>query len=178
MNNIYQNKIFTITDFLSDIECDTFIDNINNKTKIVNFTSASQFKNDKYIDDKLANSFYDKIKQSFGNELIDKLHIIDVNNLIMTGRYNASQQFNLHTDTGLYFNKKNKIKSRYTLLIYLNDNYNGGETGFFDDDFSHIIDIKPKKGMALLFDINMWHKGNLLLNNNKYWIGCEIKGRY
>ena len=31
-----------------------------------------------------------------------------------------------------------------------------------------------EKGMALIFDINLWHKANKVINGNKYWIGREI----
>jgi prolyl 4-hydroxylase len=181
MNNVdtyYGNKIYTIKNFLSAKECDKFIEQIDNKGKTIAFTSVGKFKNDKYVDEKLANSFYEKIISTIDKQIIDRCKIIKANNLIMTGKYAPNQQFGMHTDTGLYFNKKEKLKSRYTLLIYLNDNYEGGETSFYDQKFQHILDIKPQKNMALLFDIDMWHKGKQVLSEHKYWIGCEIIGRF
>jgi hypothetical protein len=62
-------------------------------------------------------------------------------------------------------------------LIYLNDNYDGGETSFYTENFVHVTDIQPKIGTALLFNLDQWHKGNTVLNGDKYWIGCEIIGK-
>ncbi len=178
MNTLLENKIFTIPHFLSNDECDMYITEIINKQKIVNFTNGSNFKNDKYIDKNLAEYFYLKIENIFGQELVNKINIVKPNNLIMTGMYELKQQFGLHTDTGLYYDKINKQKSRFTLLVYLNDNYEKGETSFYYDDFNHMMDIKPEKGMALIFDINLWHKGNEVFKENKFWIGCEIIGNF
>lgn len=175
---LLENKIFTIPNFLSDEECKFYMNNIKNKQKTVNFTSVSNFKNDKYINENLSEYFYNKIVDTFDKEIIDKLKIIKPNNLIMTGMYEPDQQFGLHTDTGLYYNKSEKIKSRFTLLIYLNDDYEKGETSFYDDNFNHLLDVKPEKGKALIFDIDMWHKGNNVVGNNKLWIGCELIGKF
>lgn len=178
IDTLLENKIFTISNFLSNEECDKFIDDINNKPNVTNFTSVSNFKNDKYVNEDLAKYFYNKIVDIFPKELSDNLKIVKPNNLIMTGMYTKNQQFGLHTDTGLYYNKNDKLKSRFTLLIYLNDDYANGETSFYDDNFKHLLDVIPKKGMALLFDIDMWHKGNNVIGNNKFWIGCEVIGKY
>ena len=60
-----------------------------------------------------------------------------------------------------------KEMTRYTLLIYLNSNYEGGETNT----------IKPETGKALIFDIDLWHSELPVINGEKYWIGCEIIGK-
>jgi prolyl 4-hydroxylase len=169
----YNNKIITINNFLLFDECDKFIYDINNNQNIIPFTNSGIFKNNKYINANLSNYFYQKIENKLKDNNIN-ISILRPNNLIMTGKYTNNQEFGLHTDTGLYYNKETNEKSRYTLLIYLNDNFNGGETEFYDDNFNSILKIIPKKGKALLFDIDMWHKGNQLIHGEKYWIGCEI----
>lgn len=168
MNIILKNQIWTIDNFLSKEECTKFISDINNKERVRPFTISGKFKNDRFIDDKLANSFYNKVKKE-----IDK-PILRANNLVMTGKYKPGDIFGLHTDTGLYFDLSKGEKSNYTLLIYLNDNFKGGRTIFYDNCFQKIVEIKPKKGMALLFDINLWHKAEEIYEGEKYWIGCEI----
>jgi prolyl 4-hydroxylase len=171
MNSVI-NKVFTFDNFLTESECNTFIYEINNKKNKVCFTNSGVFENDKYIDNELAQYFFYKIKK------LTDLPILRANDLIMTGKYIPGNSFNLHTDTGLYYNRKDKEKSRYTLLIYLNDNYTGGETEFYTDEFKKVLTITPQKGKALLFDIDLWHKGNTVIEGNKYWIGCEIIGNF
>ena len=173
MKTIVSNKIYTFDNFLTTIECDDFIKQIDTKSNTTNFTNNGQFKNDKYIDIKLSQHFYDKIK-SYNS----KLELLRPNKLIMTAKYQPDQQFNIHTDTGLFYDKINQEKSMYTLLIYLNDNYDEGETVFYDNQFTETVKIIPKKGMGLLFHIDEFHRGNVVKNGKKYWIGCEIISKF
>ena len=60
----------------------------------------------------------------------------------------------------------------------MNDNYKEGGTSFYTTNFEHIRTIKPEAGKALIFDIDLWHKGDSVINGEKYWIGCEIIGKF
>ncbi len=160
--------IKTYRNFLTNEECQKYINEINNKKNKICFTNTGKFENDKYIDRELSNYFYQKIKS------IINVETYRANDLIMTGKYSPDNEFGIHTDTGLYYNKNKNEKSRYTLLIYLNDNFENGETVFYDDYLKEKEIITPEKGMALVFDIDLWHKANKIINGNKYWIGCEI----
>lgn len=159
--------IYELDEFLSKDECNDFIEKINNNKTIVPFTNSGLFKNNKWRDLELATSFYNRIK-------LDE-NIIRPNDVIMSGMYNVGDSFSLHTDTGLYYSSTEE--TRWTLLIYLNDDYTGGETVFYNDDWTHKKTVIPKTGKAILFDIDLWHKGNVLLSGTKYWIGCEIIGK-
>lgn len=173
MKRFLDGKIITIENFLSKEECKKYIKEIDEKNDKTCFTSFGIFENDKYIDEDLALYFFNKVK----NCNITGLDIIKPNNLIFTSKYLGGEQFGLHTDTGLYFDKKNREKTRYTLLIYLNDDFSGGETAFYNEKFIHQLDIKPKMGKALIFDIDLWHKGKEV-SGKKYWIGCELVGKF
>lgn len=164
-------KIWTISNFLSDEECTKYIDQINNPKEIIPFTNSGLFENNKYVDNKLAQTFYQRLML---HNIDTVTPLIKANKLIMTGKYEPSDAFGLHTDTGLFYDRKKKLKSRYTLLIYLNDNFEGGSTQFYTDRFKPTFEIVPEKGKALLFDIDLWHQGKPLHSGNKYWIGCEI----
>lgn len=76
--------------------------------------------------------------------------------------------FGLHTETRLYFDILTLEKKEVTLLIYLNDNFVGEETVFYVDDVPEPITIKPQKGMALLFDISLWHKDSIVREDETY----------
>jgi hypothetical protein len=80
--------------------------------------------------------------------------------------------FSLHLDTGCHCLPHQK--SYQTLLIYLNDDYKGGQTVFYNQDFKKIITVTPKKGTAILFKIDLWHQGEQVLEGYKSWIGTEI----
>ncbi len=161
--------------FLTDDECDTYITMINNfaAQKHVPFSNSATNFNHKYIDEKLAQSFYDRCR-----EKQIQIDTIGPNNLIMMAKYQKGESFGIHTDTGLYYNKANNTKTRYTLLIYLNDNFIGGNTIFYTDHLQVLKTIVPKKGSCLLFDIDLWHEGCEVLDGYKYWIGCELIGSF
>jgi hypothetical protein len=167
--------IYELSHFLNIFECKQYIENINKNTTCIPFTNSGKFTNNKWNDEKLANIFYEKL-QNYNIE--NDNTIIRPNKIIMSGKYNIGDSFSLHTDTGLYYNLENREKTQWTLLIYLNDDFNGGETVFYDNNWNITKIIIPKMGKAILFDINLWHKGNQIMNGEKYWIGCEIIGKF
>jgi Rps23 Pro-64 3,4-dihydroxylase Tpa1-like proline 4-hydroxylase len=173
--------IYVFHDFIKDDECTKFVEFIenkinNNSNDIVNFTNTSGAINDKYKDVELAEDFFDRVITHAPKNLKDK--IIKPNDLIYWSKYKPGSKFGLHTDTGLYYNKNEGLKSRYTLLAYLNDNFDGGETVFYDNYFKETIRVKPKKGSCIIFDIKLFHQGLTVENGEKYWIGCEIVGDF
>lgn len=163
--------IYTLDNFLTESECNKYIQLINNNENVIPFTNSGKFINNKWHNNTLSSLFYQKLQTYNIND-----NILRPNSIIMTGKYVKGNSFSLHTDTGLYFNKLTNEKTQWTLLVYLNDDFEGGETVFYDDNWNETKTIIPKKGTAILFDIQLWHKANTILNGEKYWIGCEIIG--
>lgn len=166
--------ISCINNFLSDDECKEYIQLIEEAMthKNIPFTNTSNNFNHKCINQELANKFLERI---FKNGQLDK-DVNTANDLIMMAKYNKGENFGIHTDTGLFYDKATKTKTRYTLLVYLNDDFKGGNTVFYTDKFKLTDIIIPKKGSCLLFDIDLWHEGKEVTEGSKYWIGCEIIG--
>jgi predicted 2-oxoglutarate/Fe(II)-dependent dioxygenase YbiX len=93
-------------------------------------------------------------------------------------RYDAGQRFKRHqdgmveTDTG--------EQSRFTVLIYLNDDCEGGETIFSDVDRSGSqirfleTNVKPRPGLALLFQHELWHEGAAVTTGRKYVLRTDV----
>jgi prolyl 4-hydroxylase len=165
--------ILLLDSFLSNDECDKYISEIDEKIIKRPFSDSAKSENDKYVDQELANLFYERFT-SISRELDGD--VIGANKWIMTAKYKTGDEFGLHTDTGLCYDIENSIYSRYTVLIYLNDNFQGGETVFYDDNFKETRVIVPKKGSALIFPMNIFHKGARVIGT-KYWIGCEFMGK-
>ena len=166
-------SIYTLAEFLSKEECDRYIQAIQAPQKRTNFTDSGKFTNHKYVDQALADIFFAKLQTYKLQE-----ELLRPNNLVMTGFYKPGDQFGLHTDTGLYYNRATHEKSRWTLLIYLNTVEGEGATVFYDEEWKECKRIYPKEGTAILFDIDLWHKGDELLTQFKYWIGCEVIGPF
>jgi prolyl 4-hydroxylase len=172
--NFKSMSINTLAHVLSTDECEYFKNTIDNKKIVNNFTNSGVFKNDKFVDLELATKLFNTIPK----DIISKYKILRPNNLIMTGMYTTNQAFGIHTDTGLYYNKETKESSNFTYLIYLNDDFEGGETQFYDEYLIPTQTIYPETGKGLLFDISLNHKGSSILSGNKYWIGIELISKF
>jgi len=163
--------LVVIDDFLSSEECVKYIKEINDVKYTNEFTNATYARTNKYVNNDLSTYFFEKIKERNIQELQD---VIRPNNLIMTAKYDSGMEFGLHTDTGLYYNAKEKISSKYTVLVYLNDDFEHGETVFYDKTFKETDIIKPMKGKCIIFNMDIFHRGAKVEKGSKYWIGCEL----
>jgi prolyl 4-hydroxylase len=115
-------------------------DGINRLTSIR--TSSTAFTGDKFIS--LNSYILEIIKKNFNH----KYEIENVESCQLT-RYEVGQEYGSHFD---YFNilgrpAQNLNDRKATFILYLNDDFTGGETYFDCLD----ITVKPKKGMALYF---------------------------
>ena len=86
-------------------------------------------------------------------------------------KYNNGDYFTKHADEH-YKNDKNEI-SLITVLIYPNNDYEGGNTKFLFDDKNE-ISITPKIGLICLMDQNILHEVPNIINGVKYVIRTEL----
>lgn len=109
---------------------------------------------------------------------------IENQEMLQISSYEKDGKFNAHFDACVYEDKaycdkinNNAGQRKMTLLIYLNDNFEGGETEFVNLNFS----MKPKKGNGILFENtdeqqNIYeeskHQGNTVKNGEK-WIATK-----
>lgn len=77
-------------------------------------------------------------------------------------RYGVGDRFDVHTDAPYVPGPRSK--SMYTLMLYLNDNFEGGETRF--PGLGRVI--SPRRGMALIFPHRVRHEGLPLISGTKY----------
>ena len=81
-------------------------------------------------------------------------------------KYNKGQYFKPHTD-GWSFDK-NGNRSLMSIIIYINENYKGGETVFYKT--SETLTHKPGQGDICIFDHKMTHEGRELISGVKYCV--------
>ncbi len=65
-------------------------------------------------------------------------------------------------------------------MIYLNDDFSGGETSFEDsysDDSYDPFSVSPQQGMALIFEHSVHHKGESVTEGTKYVLRSDIMFR-
>lgn len=81
-------------------------------------------------------------------------------------RYDVGQRFNRHKDGSIQVDKA--TASRWTLLLYLNNDFEGGATEFDDQT------IVPRQGAALAFRHELRHKGCLVTAGRKYVLRTDV----
>lgn len=83
-------------------------------------------------------------------------------------RYKDGQRFRPHMD-GAYKRSDTEL-SLITLLLYLNDDFEGGTTELIGLNES----IVPKAGMMLLFDHKILHSGQPVTSGTKYVLRTDV----
>lgn len=94
-----------------------------------------------------------------------------VNDLFRVYRYSPGQEFKTHMD-GTY-EKSDTERSKITVLVYLNDAFEGGETEFV---IPHRV-VSPTTGKLLLFTHKQLHKGNMVSDGLKYVLRTDLMYR-
>lgn len=84
-------------------------------------------------------------------------------------RYDPKQRFNRHVDGR--FRRNENEESRLTFMVYLNDDFEGGETEFDD------VTIYPQTGTGLVFVHELRHKGCAVGSGTKYVLRTDVMYR-
>jgi predicted 2-oxoglutarate/Fe(II)-dependent dioxygenase YbiX len=174
----YGAGVFTIDNFLSPEECINYIqmsETIGYEKAEIITDEGSQIRkeirnNDRVIfdDEKLATFIFERAK-AFLPEDFEDWALIGLNERFRFYRYTHGQFFKWHRDG--YFRRNDKEMSDLTFLMYLNDDYQGGETSFNWET------IKPKTGMALIFPHRLTHQGSPVESGVKYVLRTDVMYR-
>lgn len=95
---------------------------------------------------------------------------IGLNEMFRYYKYVPGERFKMHRDGSHRRNASEQ--SLLTLIIYLNEDFKGGETGFMRE-----FDIRPKQGRAVIFDHNVRHEGKSLEQGTKYVLRTDVMFR-
>jgi len=172
---ILDTDVYLIKNFLTDSECADFV----RQSEAIGYEEATVttlegqkmikgIRNNQRVlikDFELAERFWNKI-QPFVTETFESWEPVSVNEQFRFYKYDVGERFNRHRDGR--FRRSETEESRLTFMIYLNENFLGGETEF--DTFS----VTPETGTALLFRHDIKHKGCKIESGTKYAIRSDI----
>ncbi|WP_338760575.1 2OG-Fe(II) oxygenase [Bernardetia sp. ABR2-2B] len=192
----HTSQIWTIENFLSKEECQNLIFFSESKSyeeATVSLKSgAKMMKNIRnnerliYEDEKLAQNYWQKLKEFcpifIGNivkEEEEKYQVIGLNPRFRFYKYESNQRFKKHIDGRVKLEKGGKIQeSRITFMIYLSDDFEGGQTIFDykneNNNQIEVIEIQPKAGTALCFVHEIKHEGKPVPQGTKYVLRSDI----
>jgi 2OG-Fe(II) oxygenase superfamily len=176
---IYTPEIWTISDFLTEAECEQLI--YFSELKGYEEATVSLPEGAKmlkgirdnqrilYHDAQLAQTYWERLRE-FCPPLIDAdWEALGLNEQFRFYKYEPSQRFKRHLDGR--FRRNAQEESRITFLLYLNDDFEGGETRF------DTVTIQPKTGTALCFVHEQKHEGCPLIAGTKYALRSDVMYR-
>jgi prolyl 4-hydroxylase len=172
------DSIFTVEDFLTRQEC---LENLVLSEKIgyelakVNTAGGAKVRTDIrnnnrafHKSEELAQTLWEKL-QPFMPAQLGNSHPIGLNELFRFYRYQRGHQFKGHFDESYIRNEREA--SYFTFMVYLNDNFQGGDTTFRG------LRIRPRQGMALIFLHSLYHEGSEVTQGVKYVLRSDVMYR-
>jgi predicted 2-oxoglutarate/Fe(II)-dependent dioxygenase YbiX len=167
--------IYTVPDCLNAEECTFHIsasEQVGYQAATINTRKGSVRDvdvrdNDRLISDdvKLATVLWLRLRDRLP-PFLDGRQAVGLNERFRFYRYQHGQRFAGHVD-GVY-RRSNGEESRLTLMIYLNDDFEGGETAFLN------VTVKPMRGMALAFRHELFHEGRQISRGKKYVLRSDV----
>lgn len=171
----HSEYIYSIENFWSVSKCNEFIQ----RSESIGYQEAliqtdfgqkrlEQVRNNQrvlFTDNDLAHEIWDELKP-YCPATIGNSEVVGLNELFRFYKYEKGQMFQKHRDQSFIRNERES--SYYTLLIYLNDDFEGGATSF------NLLELTPKKGTALVFLHNLEHEGKVLISGTKYVLRTDI----
>ncbi|MEO0420145.1 MAG: 2OG-Fe(II) oxygenase [Pseudomonadota bacterium] len=127
-----------------------------------------------FDDPELAQELWDKTQPHIAATRFGS-RAIGLNERFRIYRYQPRHFFDWHQD-GLFARDNGEI-SRFTLLIFLNSDFDGGATSFRQNHSPYAFDeftLYPGNGKALLFFHPISHRGDVVSAGEKYMLRTDV----
>lgn len=168
-------NIWTIDNFLSPSECESLIlfsEQRGYQEATVSLPEGAKMikgiRNNYrllYQDAQLAQKYWERLLAHCPAQ-IGEVVATGLNDQFRLYKYADNQRFKRHIDGR--FRKSGQEESRITFMVYLNDDFTGGETKFDQ------VTIQPKAGTALCFIHELKHEGCPVPTGTKYVIRTDV----
>jgi len=175
------DRIFVVHGFLTDEECRSFVERSEQAgyeeatiTTASGFVMAKEIRDNARLivdDGSLAETLWQRARP-FVPQRIDAWHAVGFNERFRFYRYDPKQKFAPHYDG--HFSRENGDRSQLTFMVYLNSDFTGGETKFYDEDREAWLTVRPEAGMALGFVHAQLHEGAPVVSGRKYVLRTDV----
>jgi predicted 2-oxoglutarate/Fe(II)-dependent dioxygenase YbiX len=190
MKRVLAENVFTVSGLLTPEECEGLIalGEVNGfEQATVRTSSGPQMRpdirdNDRsdFKDPALAMLLWERCRPFVPGEL-EGGTIVGLDEDFRFYRYDVGQRFKRHRDGVV--RRSPTERTRLTCLIYLNDDFSGGETVFYSNAMvegvrPEEVVVVPRAGDALFFLHEWWHEGRELLAGRKYVLRSDVYYRF
>ena len=162
--------LWTVADVYTEAECHDFIDFIERSSPTLATNNPLYRDQDRVIKDDsgVAEDLFRRLRPHLPGQ-INTLRLVGLNERLRLNRYRAGQRFEPHMDHW-YRPSENRV-TLHTVLVYFNDDFEGGETRFQEQIERTII---PKRGMAAIFQHKIRHEGCPVRRGIKYAMRSDV----
>lgn len=162
--------LWLVDDVYTEGECRNFIDFIEQSSPTLATNNPLYRDQDRSIEDnpKIAEDLFLRLYPHLPQQ-INMLKLVGLNERLRMYRYRTGQRFDPHMDHW-YRPSQNRI-SLHTVLVYFNDDFEGGETRFQEQIEQTII---PKRGMVAIFQHKIRHEGCPVRRGIKYAMRSDV----
>jgi len=176
--NKLADDIFTVEDFFTRQECLEAIvqsEGLGFELAKINTASGSRVhtgvRNNSrafYNSEELAEKLWQRV-QPYVPARLGEASPVGLNELFRFYRYERGHRFKGHYDES--YVRRDGEASCFTFMVYLNDNFQGGDTTFRG------LRVRPRQGMALLFRHSLFHEGSEVTQGVKYVLRSDVMYR-
>lgn len=182
---LLEKAVFVLRDFLSPEECLGQIALTEGDGYIPagltvgpdRYVQAPEIRNNDRVirdDPELSNALWQRAAPFTPTEL-DEWAAVGLNERFRYYRYQPGQRFAPHYDGK--FRRDSHEQSKLTFMVYLNDEFQGGETIFYSERERELLRVQPRAGMALVFKHAILHEGSSVLSGTKYVLRTDVMYR-
>jgi hypothetical protein len=166
-----EGKFFTLVDnLLSADECKMFIDRFNRADKLSTVDrSIAIYDRHVFRDDALAAVIFRRLYGTLPADMRDR---VAINPYFRFSKYLENGFFDVHRD-GVNQDEHGR-RSICTVNIFLNAEFQGGETDFLNEARSLVRRASPSAGRAAVFDVNILHRGNKVTGGYKFLLRTDV----
>jgi len=165
-----ERLLWTIADVYTSAECREFVENIERWGPAIATNNPIYRDQDRVMRDDpgLAEDLFGRLRPHLP-ERMGSLRLVGLNERLRFYRYSPGQQFPPHTDHW-YWPSEMRV-TLHTVLVYFNDDFEGGETRFLE----HLDDVVvPRAGLVAVFQHKLRHEGCPVRSGAKYAMRTDV----
>jgi len=162
--------LWEVDNVYTEAECRDFIGFIDRSSPTLATNNAMYRDQDRVIKDdrEIAADLFRRLRPHLP-EQIAGLRLIGLNERLRMYRYRVGQRFEPHMDH--WYQPNEKRITLHTILVYFNDDFDGGETRFQEQIEQTVV---PKSGKVAIFQHKIRHEGCPVRRGIKYAMRSDV----
>lgn len=162
--------VWTVSDVYSEAECASFIRLIEESSPRIATNNPLYRDQDRVIrdDPSMTAELFARLRAHLPTHM-GPLTLVGLNDRLRFYRYRAGQRFDPHMDH--WYRPSSFQITLHTVLVYFNDDFEGGETRF-SEQLDRVI--TPQRGMVAIFQHKLRHEGCAVRSGMKYAMRSDV----